>query len=283
MRRASPHALSRRPVLLASLVAPALIAPRMLCAQGIEPAEAPRRAERWRDLKQAIFGDRPVAQAGDAIDLTAPARAQDAALVPIALALSSTMADQVTAIHLVIDENPLPLAASFRAGQPGALRALTTRVRVDAYTNLHAVAETADGRLLETVRFVKAAGGCSAPMAGNLEAARQRMGRMRLTLPEGPPGPDRAVPVQVAVSHPNTSGLQMDQLTRLSIPAEFIRSLRVSYAGAAVLGVEADISVAENPTFGFTLAGAPGGELRVEAADNRDRRFEGRWTLDATG
>jgi sulfur-oxidizing protein SoxY len=91
------------------------------------------------------------------------------------------------------------------------------------------------------------------------------------------------VPVQVAVSHPNTSGLQMDQLTRLSIPAEYVRSLRVSYAGAPVLAVESDISIAENPTFGFTLAGEPGGELRVEAVDNRDRRFEGHWTLDAAG
>ena len=188
------------------------------------------------------------------------------------------------AIHLVIDENPLPLAAVFRAGQPGALRALTTRVRVDAYTNLHAVAETADGRLLEAVRFVKAAGGCSAPMAGDLEAARQRMGRMRLALPEGPPGPGRAVPVQVAVSHPNTSGLQMDQLTRLSIPAEYRPQPAGELCrGAGAGGRPSDISIAENPTFGFTLAGEPGGELRVEAMDNRDRRFEGTgpWTPPA--
>ena len=271
-------ALSRRPLLLAALAAPAIAR-----AQGIEPADTPRRAARWRDLKEAILGGRTTEPAGAALDLSVPPRALDAALVPVGLALSAELAPRVTVIHLVIDENPLPLAAVFRAGQPGALRALTTRVRVDAYTNLHAVAETVDGQLLETARFVKAAGGCSAPMGGDLEAARQRMGRMRLTLPEGPPAPGRAVPVQVAVSHPNTSGLQMDQLTRLSIPAEFIRSLRVSYAGAPVLAVESDISIAENPTFGFTLEGAPGGELRVEAMDNRDRRFEGRWTLDAAG
>jgi sulfur-oxidizing protein SoxY len=270
--------MRRRPLLLAALAAPAIAR-----AQGIEPAETPRRAERWRDLRQAIFGDRPVEPAGAALDLSVPPRALDAALVPVGLALSAALAPRVTAIHLVIDENPLPLAAVFRAGQPGALRALTTRVRVDAYTNLHAVAETDDGRLLETARFVKAAGGCSAPMGGDLEAARQRMGRMRLTLPEGPPAEDRAVPVQVAVSHPNTSGLQMDQLTRLSIPAEFIRSLAVTYAGAPVLDIASDISIAENPTFGFALAGRPGGELRVLAADNRDRRFEGHWILDGPG
>jgi sulfur-oxidizing protein SoxY len=268
----------RRPLLLAALAAPAVAG-----AQGIEPAEAPRRAARWRDLKQAIFGERLVEPAGDAIDLSAPARALDAALVPISIALSAEMAPRITAVTLVIDENPLPLAAVFRAGQPGALRALSTRVRVDAYTNLHAVAETEDGRLLETARFVKAAGGCSAPVSGDLEAARQRMGRMRMALPEGPPAAGRAVPVQVSVSHPNTSGLQIDQVTRLSIPAEYVRQLRVTYAGAEVLAVESDISIAENPTFGFTLAGEPGGELRVEAIDNRDRRFEGRWTLGATG
>ncbi|WP_431270602.1 quinoprotein dehydrogenase-associated SoxYZ-like carrier [Dankookia sp. P2] len=270
--------MRRRPLLLAAFVTPGIAR-----AQGIEPAEAPRRAERWRDLRQAIFGDRPVQPAGAALDLSVPPRALDAALVPVGLALSAELAPRVTAIHLVIDENPLPLAAVFRAGQPGALRALTTRVRVDAYTNLHAVAETEDGRLLESVRFVKAAGGCSAPMGGDLEAARQRMGRMRLTLPEGLPGPNRAVPVQVAVSHPNTSGLQMDQLTRLSIPAEFIRSLAMTYAGAPVLDIVTDISIAENPTFGFALTGLPGGALRVLAVDNRDRRFEGLWTLDAAG
>jgi sulfur-oxidizing protein SoxY len=106
---------------------------------------------------------------------------------------------------------------------------------------------------------------------------------MRVATPEGPPASDRAVPVQVALSHPNTSGLQMDQLTRLSIPAEFVRELRVAYRGAEVLSVEADISITENPTFGFALAGEPGGELRVEALDNRDRRFEGSWALGATG
>ncbi|NOG73122.1 quinoprotein dehydrogenase-associated SoxYZ-like carrier [Roseicella sp. DB1501] len=280
-----PLALRRRSALLiAPLLATPLLAPPGLArAQGIEPAEAPRRAERWRDLKQAILGNRPTLPAGAALELTAPARAQDAALVPIAIALSAEAAPAVRAIYLTVDENPLPLAAVFRAGRPGALRALTARIRVDAYTNLHAVAETSDGRLLETTRFVKAAGGCSAPIAGDLEAARQRMGRMRMTLPEGPPAPGRAVPVQVAVSHPNTSGLQIDQLTRLSIPAEYVRALRITYAGAELLRIESEISIAENPTFGFTLDGEPGGELRVVALDNRDRRFEGHWTLGAAG
>lgn len=274
--------LARRPLLAGALALPAL-APAAGRAQGIEAADAPRRVERWRDLKAAIFDGRATEPAGDALTLVAPPRALEAAAVPISLSLSAEAAPHVRAIHLVIDENPSPLAAAFRAGPAGDLRALSARVRVDAYTWMHAVAETADGRLLETAQFVKAAGGCSAPVGTDLRAARERMGRMRMSLPEGPPGPDRAVPVQVAVSHPNTSGLQIDQLTRLSIPAEFVRALRVLYRGEEALRVECDISISENPSFGFALAGEPGGELKVEAEDNRDRRFASAWTLGAAG
>jgi sulfur-oxidizing protein SoxY len=270
--------LTRRPILLGALAFAAEAR-----AQGIEPFNGPRRLERWRDLRNALFGDRALIPAGEAIELVAPDRALDAAAVPVSLSLAPALVPEVRRILVVVDENPSPLAATFVAGPAGDLRALSMRLRVDAYTNLHAVAETADGRLLEAVRFVKAAGGCSAPVSGDLRAARARMGRMRLVMPDGPPAIDRPVPVQVAVSHPNTSGLQMDQLTRLSIPAEFVRELRVSYRGAEVLSVEADISLAENPTIGFALAGEPGGELRVEAQDNRERRFEGSWTLGAAG
>jgi sulfur-oxidizing protein SoxY len=273
---------ARRPLLAGALGLP-WIASAPARAQGIESADAPRRAERWRDLKEAIFDGRATAPAGDALTLVAPARALDSAAVPISLSLSADAAPHVRAIHLVIDENPAPLAAVFRAGPAGDLRALTARLRVDAYTLMHAVAEFDDGRLLETAQFVKAAGGCSTPVSTDLRAARERMGRMRMALAEGPPAPDRAVPVQVAVSHPNLSGLQIDQISRLSIPAEFVRTLRILYRGAEVMSVECNISVSENPTFGFALAGEPGGELRVEAEDSRERRFATAWTLGDTG
>ena len=52
---------------------------------------------------------------------------------------------------------------------------------------------------------------------------------------------------------------------------------------ADVLRIEAETSVAEDPTFGFTLPGEPGGELRVEAEDSDGRRFRGAWTLGVTG
>src|SRR3546814_20571662 len=66
----------------------------------------------------------------------------------------------VRAVTLVIDKNPAPLAAVFRlspdAGDPG----IATRVRVNEYTDIRAVAEMDDGSLRAVSTVVKAAGGC---------------------------------------------------------------------------------------------------------------------------
>ena len=146
--------------------------------------------------------------------------------------------------------------------------------RIDARTLVHAVAETQDGALLEAASFIEASRGFSAPLNTDFSAARDGMGRMRLGMPEGPPAPGRAVPVHLSVSHPNTTGMQIDPRSRTPLPVSFLHTLRITYRAAEVLRIEAETSVAEDPTFAFTLSGEPGGELRVEAEDSDGRRFQ---------
>ena len=79
------------------------------------------RAERWTDLKHAVFGDRVVTDGTGVITLDAPARAQDAALVPISVTLSAgggTGGGKVKAIWLLVDGNPSPLAGHLQV-RPG--------------------------------------------------------------------------------------------------------------------------------------------------------------------
>ncbi len=49
---------------------------------------------------------------------------------------------------------------------------ISTRVRVNSYTDVHAVAELSDGKLYMIKIYVKASGGCSAP--GGEESGRSR-------------------------------------------------------------------------------------------------------------
>src|SRR5262245_55287548 len=80
-----------------------------------ERSEA-ERAARWADLKHAIFGDRVVVDAGDLVAIDAPARAEDAAIVPVSIRVAASLGPDVYGIYLVIDDNPSPLAAHFVLG-----------------------------------------------------------------------------------------------------------------------------------------------------------------------
>lgn len=279
----NPLRSSRRPLLLGAASLAAL--PAMRRAQAVDPASAPRRVERWEDLQAALFDGRVTERAAAAgvLELAIPRRAMDAAAVPVSVTMSPDLASRLRALWLVVDENPAPLAVHAAPGPAGGLHGFSTVVRVDAHSLVHAVAETKDGRLLETASFVEASRGFSAPLNVDFYTARDGIGRMRLALPGGPPALGREVPVHLSVSHPNTTGMQIDHRSRAALPASFLSRLAVRYRAAEVLRIEADTSVAENPSFGFTLSGEPGGELSVEAEDSDGRRFRNAWTLGATG
>ncbi len=241
------------------------------------------RAERWADLKHAVFGDRAVTDGTGVITLDAPARALDAALVPISVSLSAgggAGPGRVKAIWLLVDGNPSPLAGTFRFGPAADPRSLKTRVRVDQYTLVHAVAETEDGRLFASERYVKAAGGCSAPSSKDPQVAMSRLGQMRLRLDGEAAAHDGEPAVaQLLISHPNNNGMQVDQLSHNFVPPRYIQDVSVRYGDAMVLSVEADISLSEDPviTFGFVPQGP--GPMRVDVLDSTRARFHQEFPL----
>jgi sulfur-oxidizing protein SoxY len=245
-----------------------------------EPSEA-ERAARWSDLKHAIFGDRTVEDAGDRVTIDAPMRAEDAAIVPVAIRVAETLASQIRGLYLVIDNNPSPLAAHFQLGPLADPSEIRTRVRIDDYTYLHAVAETADGHLYATARFIKAAGGCSAPAGKDQALALERLGKMKVNLAERAK-PGEPIRAKLLISHPNNSGLQMDQFTRNYIPADFMQTLDVTYNGQSVFRLESDISISEDPTFNFSFRPSDPsvlGVLKAEILDSNQRRFSQSWPV----
>ncbi len=246
------------------------------------PTEA-ERAARWAELRHAIFGERIVEDAGSLVAINAPDRAEDAAIVPVAIKVADKLAPDVRGLYLVIDYNPSPLAAHFLLGPLIDASRIETRVRIDDYTYMHAIAETADGRLYATARFIKAAGGCSAPAGKDQALALKRLGKMKLVLGERQKS-DMPLDVKLLVSHPNNSGLQMDQLTHYYIPADFMQTLKVTYNGQLVFKLESDIAISEDPTFNFKFRppnGAGAGVLTAVVLDSSQRHFTQDWPVPA--
>lgn len=213
--------------------------------------------------------------------LEAPTRAMDAAVVPVTMRtlLRPGDARTVRKLTLVIDANPSPLAATFTLGENSGIDFVSTRVRVDDYTNMHAIAELNDGQLYVISRFVKAAGGCSAPALKQSSDATPP-GTMRFrelphsTREDARPGERE---MQLLIHHPNFSGMQMDQATRLYIPADFIKSVQVWQGKERLLSVESGIAISENPEFRFRYEPRSSEPFRVEAVDSSDRSFQAEW------
>jgi sulfur-oxidizing protein SoxY len=241
----------------------------------------PGRAEQadvWPDIRQALFGDRPIEADSGLIALEAPMRAYDAALVPVSVQakIPQTAERYIQSVSLIIDQNPVPLAGVFHFTPDAGDASLATRVRVDAYTNMRAVAETNDGVLHMATRFVKAAGGCSAPGLKDMSKAMAMLGKMKLkdASADAPAGLKRA---QLLISHPNFSGMQFDQISRNYIPAHFVESIRVTHGGRAILTVEGNISLSEDPSIHFNYRPDPAGPIAVEVKDSEGLVFSQSW------
>ena len=177
------------------------------------------------------------------------------------------------------------MAAKFELGADARVSEISTRVRVNNYTDVHAVAELSDGKLYVSKTYVKASGGCSAPAAKNADEANARLGQMRYRqfarAGQGPASGLREA--QIMVGHPNNSGLQMDQVTQLYIPAFFVNELRLWQDDSLVLAVEGGISISEDPNIRFTYTSNGARQIRVEAKDTEGHVFQGEWKADTPG
>jgi sulfur-oxidizing protein SoxY len=229
------------------------------------------RAARWDGLAQEIFGARQIQSGEDKIALDAPDRAFDAALVPITISVQNPK--DVKSIYLVIDNNPAPLAAHFTFGPMGDPQNIKLRVRVDQYTNMHAIEETNDGALYETHRFVRASGGCSAPSGSYDKEALASIGEMRLRW-LGEPQQGDARQAQLLIRHPNFNGMQRDPATQGYTPARFLKTVDVTLDGEKVLHLDSDISLAADPAITFGVKAERRGKLAVTARDSDNAVFE---------
>lgn len=249
------------------------------------PSSAKDYNQRWSDIKAELFGNRQINDGGGIIEMEAPYRAHDAAVVPLTIKAMIPQKTEryIAKIYLVIDENPVPIAAvfDFHDGQNG-WATLETRVRVNEYTNVRAIAETSDGKLYMVTKFVKAAGGCSAPAGKDQALALKRMGKMKLKFASALKFGEPNV-AQILISHPNNSGLQFDQVSRSFVSAHYIESIKLTYDNKPILTITADISISENPSIHFSFIPKKPGILKSYVVDTEDKVFEREWKVTSGG
>lgn len=219
-------------------------------------------------LKNQFFAGKTIEESDAVIDLEVPYRAEDPAIVPIKVTsrFAQSKDRYIKKIWMLVDKNPFPFVGEFEFYPDSGKADLALRIRVNTYSNIRAIAETNDGKLTMIKKFVKASGGCSAPIGADLDEAMKRLGKVKFRLDEALQvgQPNHA---QLMISHPNLTGMQMDQITRFIRKSHFIDQLKVSFNERPVLNAKIDIAVSADPNFRFYFVPDKPGELKAEFTD----------------
>jgi sulfur-oxidizing protein SoxY len=227
----------------------------------------------WDSLLRAkYFADREITVGKSVVEMRIPLRAEDAGVVPVSIdaKIPQTALRYVEKLYVFVDKNPKPLAGLFHVTPEMGQADLALRLRINEFTKVRVVAELNTGELHMDEGFTRASGGCSEPPPFlKLKEARARIGEMKFrTLPGAEA--DSALG-QLIISHPNVTGLQLDQRTRAFIPAEYVTKVVINFNGVHIMTAETDISLSEDPSFRFFFKPQQGGTIEARMTDSKGR------------
>lgn len=223
----------------------------------------------WNNiLKNQYFSGKTIEESNNIIELDAPVRAEDPALVPLKIntKIQQTNDSYIKKILVLVDKNPFPFVGEFEFTPYSGKADLAMRIRVNTYSYIRAIAEMNDGKLYMSKKYVKASGGCSAPVGADLDAAMQRLGKMKFRLDEGVKSKEPTL-VQLLISHPNLSGMQMDQVSRFIKKSHFVQQMKISFNDKQILTAKTDIAISSDPNFRFYFVPEETGTLKAEITD----------------
>lgn len=243
----------------------------MLSMSGNALAEADPKI--WPVIKEAFFANRPIEEV-DFIQLTAPKRAESGAQVPFSIALDQDKehAKAIKKIYVIVDANPIQLAATYNLTEELGKFNLSTRIRLETDSFVRAIGETADGKLYMAAVPIRAAGGCGGIIDADETAVRASAGKIKMNV-ESPVKFGAATPATFIIKHPMRTGLQRDLVSQGFLPAFFINKATFTYNDKTVFDVDLNVGTSEDPYLKFDFVPKEPGILKVKATDNEGKSF----------
>ena len=233
----------------------------------------------WAELKPSVFGKRLITENDQVVKLEAPYRATDDRQVPVSVQASLPNGAKVKSVTIIIDENPMPVSLTVRPEQKRSSLWVSASMRFNGPSPVRAVVEAENGQLFMSEAMVKTSGlgACAAPPTTTLEVAAKTLGDMRLTQIVTPLNVSTiAKPImrtKLDISHPNLTGLQLDQVTVLYILPRYVEKRAIDQGDEKLITIEAGISLAENPSISFDYVPNGAEKMHVEARDTDETVF----------
>jgi sulfur-oxidizing protein SoxY len=158
-------AMTRRSALtaLGALGAAAAAGALVGAAPGTAGAQTFGQQEKVDDALKRVFGARPITDAGGLVKFDIPPIAENGAVVPVAVEVTSPMTptDYVKHIYIVADRNRIPVVTRAVLTPEAGLAFMGANIRLGETGHVRAIVEKSDGTLLQVSREVKVTvGGC---------------------------------------------------------------------------------------------------------------------------
>lgn len=226
----------------------------------------------WAVLKEAYFAGKNIESNPEIIKISAPQRAESGAQVPFSFSLDHPMAPDhyVKSVYVLVDVNPVPLVGIFHFTPLSGKAEISTRIRLEADSYIHVIAETNQGKHYMNAIPVRASGGCGGTVDGNEKQVRAQAGQMKLSIDRSRHEMKRG---KLLVKHPMYTGLQRDLVSQGFRPAFFINKAVLKYRGETVMDVDLGIGMSEDPHIQFNFIADKPGVLEVQLQDNEGGTF----------
>lgn len=227
----------------------------------------------WPAMKEAFFAGKKIEE-GPFIKLEAPKRAESGAQVPLTLTIEKplTGADAIKKVYLLVDANPIQLAAIYHFTPLNGQAQVDTRIRLETDSYIRAIGETADGRYFMSTTAVRAAGGCGGALEVNMAEIRANSGKIKMNVSE-PLKKGEINQATFRIKHPMMTGLQRDLSTGGFWPAFFINKVAFTYNGQPLMQADLGVAISEDPYMRINFIADAPGKIEAKAEDNEGRTF----------
>lgn len=236
-------------------------------------AQAEASDKFWPIVKEAFFAKRPVEEA-PFIKISGPRRAESGAQVPITLSIDKSQGDAaaIKKVYVLVDANPIQLAATYHLTELLGSFQLSTRIRLETDSFVRAIGETEDGKLYMAVTQIRASGGCGGTINVDDAALRATAGKIKMNV-TAPAEFNQPMSATFIIKHPMLTGLQRDLASGGYKPAYFVQKASFTYNSQPLMEVDFGVGTSEDPYLRFEFIPKAPGVLEVNAKDNEGGAF----------
>ncbi len=248
------------------------------------------------DLRRVWAGDGRLLRAEDPAPLTPferlhfpvlrlPVVTSNGAKVPVTVEMTHPMepGHYITSLQVVNQRDPVPSKGTFHFTPANGQVYLAYQVRIDQ--GLSEVSVTAECNLhgrwssARSTNIPPGGGGCAAPAPAPTRRDGPEILPPRIRVPplvkHGRIRPDELIDVQLAMRHPNQTGLAIrDGRFVQETEPFFLTEMEVVYAGERVNRFLLTSALSDDPFITFRLRARREGLLRIVLANNRGQWFE---------